>query len=157
MAKCIRCEKKGFTLKVDQNGLCADCQAQDAQAAELARRQAAEHLAQLQAFHDEYVVIPDAREAADGILAEAKASAEKIVQDASDAASQCVSLAQQNADNLVAQAKAKEEAAEEKVRQLHKAAAGALGEAKKAMEGLLQGSAKDFAAMTDKLFEKLPK
>ena len=179
MARCTRCDKKGLMLKLDHSGLCVDCAAQVAKASELERRAMQDRIDALQAFQDEYSAIPDARAEAeriltdahtgaervignagteaDSMIAEARAKAEEIGREAESVAEQCVQEAQEKAERAIAAAQTREEAVERKSKDMQAAAIQAIAEAKKTIDGFLSVTTRDFNALTDKFFERLPK
>lgn len=129
MASCISCKKSGLTLKLDIRGLCPDCQA-------LQNNQIADKLAALQAFHDQWVIVPDARAEADRILAQARQDAEQILASTEEDKEKALQQIRQATQQL-----------EKKKEDLQYAADAAVVNAQAHIAALLASASKDFITM----------
>lgn len=130
MAKCVRCGANGLTLKVDFDGLCQTCH-------EHKKAEAAEETARLQAFYDEYKIIPDAESHTKSILGDAYDKADRIVREADEYARSTRLAAETEASEIMRKAEEGKSAAEY-------VSAVTIAELNEKLSALLKDAAGDF-------------
>ena len=98
MPRCAKCQNSGLTLKLDFDGFCQSCHSWRIKDYEkdIAERDA--ELAELRAFHAEYVVIPDAKVQSRQIIMDAQDKAESIVKSAKSEADDITEAAEEIMD-----------------------------------------------------------
>ena len=137
MATCTTCGRKGLTLRVNDAGLCPDCQT-EAEAKALAELQS------LQAFHAEYKVIPDAAAEAARILSEANTEAAAIRDAAEQCAANTKAEAKQETSFWVDAANKKVSDANAKLARIKADTASVLAETQAQIAALLAKASNDF-------------
>ena len=130
MAKCKRCGTSGITLKVDFDGYCQVCH-------EYFVAENKKILAELCAFRDEYIQIPNAHEEASRIISEAHAKSEEIINDARAG----VLLEISKAENALRE---KETASAAHLKQIRSNVLSVKKEAEEFLSALLLSAANDF-------------
>ena len=129
MATCSKCDKNGFSLKLDVRGLCPDCQNKR-------NKELSQQLNALQDFYDKWVVIPNAQAEADRILHEARQQACEIVSEANEAK-----------EEALAEIKAAQAQLETTKADAQRAADCAIIDAQTRIAGMLATASKDFIAL----------
>lgn len=131
MPKCKRCSASGLALKLDFDGHCQACH-------DTLTKEKDSLIAELRAFKEEYMQIPNAREEADRILSEAHNKAANIVNDARSGVLADISSAE-------AALEEKERKASSHLEQLKANASAVKKETEDFLAALLSSAAHDFS------------
>lgn len=145
MPKCTKCGTSGLTLKLDSLGLCPICHEQRIR--DLERQITTLELKnnELQAFHDEYSVIIDARKEAARLIAEAQDKADNILAESRIESDRIKQEAISLKSSVEMEIKRKIADADQKTIQIKRDSYDALAYVETQIAALLASASKDFA------------